>query len=111
MKSRMVFDYYKISLVLFLLVFVLSGEAVLLGKEQGTSLNGLLPKVEDWKYSEEPMNFIPGNLYEYINGAAEIYLAYDFEELIVGQYEKEKDAENLQLELGTKAVQSRWVER
>ncbi len=95
----MVFDYYKISLVLFLLVFVLSGEAVLLGKEQGTSLNGLLPKVEDWKYSEEPMNFIPGNLYEYINGAAEIYLAYDFEELIVGQYEKEKDAEEASLSI------------
>lgn len=95
----MVFNYYKISLVLFLLVFVLSGKSVLLGKEEGTSLNSLLPKVGDWKYSEEPMNFISGNLYEYINGAAEIYIAYDFKELIVGQYEKEKDAEEASLSI------------
>jgi cell division septation protein DedD len=31
--------------------------------------------------------------------------------LYIGAFEKEKDAENLQIELGTKAVQSRWVER
>jgi hypothetical protein len=70
-----------------------------LGKEEGTSLFGLLPKVENWKYSEEPMNFIPGNLFEYINGAAEIYIAYDFKELIVGQYEKDKHAEKASISI------------
>lgn len=99
MKSRMVNDCYKISIILFLLVSVLNGKAILLGKEEGTSLIGLLPKAEDWKYSEEPQNFIPGNLYEYINGAAEIYLAYDFKELIVGQYEKDKEAEEASLSI------------
>ncbi|MGD8535520.1 MAG: hypothetical protein PVF66_06670 [Candidatus Aminicenantes bacterium] len=99
MKNRMVNKYFKISLILFILVSVLNGKAILLDTEEVTSLIGLLPKVEDWKYSEEPQNFIPGNLYEYINGAAEIYLAYDFKELIVGQYEKDKEVEEASLSI------------
>ena len=99
MKNRIVNKYFKILLILFLLVSVLNGKAILLGIEEGTSLIGLLPKVVDWNYSEEPQNFIPGNLYEYINGAAEIYLAYDFKELIVGQYEKDKDVEEASLSI------------
>jgi hypothetical protein len=95
----MVNKYFKISLILFILVSVLNGKAILLDTEEVTSLIGLLPKVEDWKYSEEPQNFIPGNLYEYINGAAEIYLAYDFKELIVGQYEKDKEVEEASLSI------------
>lgn len=97
MKNRIFNKYLKISFILFLLVPVLNDKPILLGKEGGTSLIRLLPKVEDWKYSEEPQNFIPGNLYEYINGAAEIYLAYDFKELIVGQYEKDNNAEEASL--------------
>ncbi len=97
MKNRIINKNIIISLILFLLVSVLNGTAILLSKEEATSLIGLLPKVEDWKYSEEPLNFIPGNLFEYINGAAEIYLAYDFKELIVGQYEKDSDAEEASL--------------
>ncbi len=93
----MVNSHYRILFILFLLVCVLNGRAILLGKGEGPSLIGLLPKVEDWKYSEEPQSYISGNLYEYINGAAEIYIAYDFEELIVGQYEKDTDAEEASL--------------
>jgi hypothetical protein len=99
MKNRKVNKYLKIFLILFLLVSVLNGKAILMGKADGASLITLLPKIEDWKYSEEPQNFIPGNLYEYINGAAEIYLAYDFKELIVGQYEKDKKAEEASLSI------------
>lgn len=99
MKNRVVNKYFIISLVLFLLVSVLNGEAILPDKEDASSLISLLPKVEDWKYSEEPQNFIPANLYEYINGAAEIYIAYDFKELIVGQYEKDKEAEEASLSI------------
>jgi hypothetical protein len=56
-------------------------------------LASLLPQVEPWGLSEEPQNFFPENLFEYINGAAEIYLSYDFHELIVAQYAK-KDSES-----------------
>jgi len=77
----------------------LSVETILLGKEKDPALFPLLPKVETWKFSEERQNYIPGNLYEYINGAAEIYLAYNFKELVVGQYETEKDTDEASLSI------------
>ncbi len=97
MKNHKINKYFKILLILFILVSILNGKAIPLDKGDVTSLISLLPKVENWKYSEEPQNFIPGNLYEYINGAAEIYLAYDFKELMVGQYEKDKEVEEASL--------------
>jgi len=51
------------------------------------SLIRMLPKPSDWTFSEEPEIFRPESLFEYINGAAESYLSYDFLELTVGQYE------------------------
>ena len=59
-------------------------------KQQMTSL---LPMVESWSQTEASQNYFPENLFEYINGAAEIYLSYDFQELIVAQYQK-KGTEN-----------------
>lgn len=48
------------------------------------------PEVSGWKQSGEIQTFIPKNLYEYINGAADLYFAYDFEELKVEEYQNEK---------------------
>ncbi|MBM4307249.1 MAG: hypothetical protein FJ115_10570 [Deltaproteobacteria bacterium] len=45
-----------------------------------------------WKQSGEVDTFNPKNLYEYINGAADLYLTYDFEELKVVEYQNEKKA-------------------
>jgi hypothetical protein len=50
------------------------------------------PEVAGWKQSGEVETFIPENLYEYINGAADLYLAYDFVELKVMEYQDEKKA-------------------
>ncbi len=50
------------------------------------------PEMPGWKQSGEIQTFIPNNLYEYINGAADLYLAYDFEELKVAEYQNEKKA-------------------
>jgi len=50
------------------------------------------PEVTGWKQSGEVETFIPKNLYEYINGAADLYLTYDFEELKVAEYQNEKKA-------------------
>lgn len=36
----------------------------------------------DWYQDGEPHYFKPHNLFEYINGSAELYLAYDFQKLI-----------------------------
>jgi len=49
-------------------------------------LVGLLPKAADWQPAERPQQYLPDSLYEYIDGAAESYLGYDFRELVVAQY-------------------------
>lgn len=51
-----------------------------------------LPEMAGWKLSGEIETFSPENLYEYINGASDLYLAYDFQELNVAEYENEKKA-------------------
>ncbi len=50
------------------------------------------PEIAGWKQSGEIQTFVPKTLYEYINGAADLYLAYDFEELKVAEYQNEKKA-------------------
>ena len=54
--------------------------------------NFVFPEVTGWKQSEEIQTFIPKTLYEYINGAADLYLMYDFEELKVAEYQNDKKA-------------------
>jgi len=51
-------------------------------------LRALLPEVRGWLWSEEPQTYFPGTLFEYINGASEAYLGYDFKELLVAQYQQ-----------------------
>jgi len=53
----------------------------------------------NWEFSEEPEMYLPETLFEYINGAAEIYLVYDFQELIVAQFEKKDSPASLTMEI------------
>jgi hypothetical protein len=48
------------------------------------------PEVAGWKLSEDVQTFVPKTLYEYIDGAADLYLTYDFEELKVGEYSNDR---------------------
>jgi hypothetical protein len=50
------------------------------------------PSVSGWKQVGEIQTFNPNTLYEYINGGADLYLAYDFEELKVAEYQNGKKA-------------------
>jgi hypothetical protein len=50
------------------------------------------PDIPGWKPSGEIQTFSPRTLYEHINGAADLYLASDFEELKVAEYVNEKKA-------------------
>jgi hypothetical protein len=71
-----------------------------LNAEEGRQdLKTVLPQLEGWELSESPESYLPANLFEYINGAAEIYLSYDFEELIVGQYRKKGAEANVSVEI------------
>jgi len=71
---------------------------VLLG-QTAPQLASLLPEVPDWDLSEDPQSYYPENLFEYINGAAEIYLSYDFHELIVAQYQRSGMESSLAIEI------------
>lgn len=59
----------------------------------------LLPQFINWKLSEAPRDFRPATLFEYIDGAAEIYLSYDFEELVVAQYQEKTTKASLTVEI------------
>ena len=52
----------------------------------------VFPEITGWKQTGEPQTFLPGTLYEYINGGADLYLAYDFQELKVSEYVDDKKA-------------------
>jgi hypothetical protein len=70
-------------------------------QERPTSpeLAALLPKPAAWTPSEAPRTFFPDDLFEYINGAAESYLSYDFRELLVADLEKKGSGATLTLEI------------
>lgn len=52
----------------------------------------IFPEITRWKQSEEIQTFSPKTLFEYINGAADLYLSYEFQELKVAEYLDEKKA-------------------
>jgi hypothetical protein len=90
----------KISLLVALAacgLMVLAGTVP--AQSKGQALMKLLPEVTDWAQSEDSQTYFPENLFEYINGAAEIYLSYDFHELIVAQYQKKGAESSMAVEI------------
>ncbi len=57
-----------------------------------SSLVELLPKPTGWTGSEPSRTYQPDSLFEYIDGAAESFLGYDFRELVVSQLSPEGGA-------------------
>lgn len=89
-----------------LVFFMLAGlgeatvnESLLQQKTVNPALAALLPKVEGWQEEETRRSYFPETLFEYINGAAESYLSYDFRELLVAQYNQEASGANLTVEI------------
>ena len=68
-------------------------------QEKSSGLLSLLPEVDAWGSPEKPESYYPENLFEYINGAAEIYLAYEFKELVVSQQQKDQSEKNVAIEI------------
>lgn len=52
----------------------------------------VFPKVSGWKQDGEPQVFSARTLYEYIDGAADLYLTYEFQDLTVAEYKGEGEA-------------------
>lgn len=54
---------------------------------ESSALKDMLPRLADWRPAEEARTYDPASLFEYIDGAAEAYISYDFKELAVGNYQ------------------------
>jgi hypothetical protein len=80
-------EYFIVCLLLVSLVVEVSGPAWAFSSDWKTFV---FPDVAGWKRSAEIQVFSPKTLYEYIDGAADLYLTYDFEELKVVEYQNEK---------------------
>jgi hypothetical protein len=57
----------------------------------GTDITGIFPGFEGWTKKGKPDLYRPDNLFEYINGAAEVFLSYDFVKLATLTYENNKE--------------------
>ena len=76
----------------FLFVYLMVGGVHPLWASHSDSKTFLFPEVTGWKQSGEIQTFLPKTLFEYINGGADLYLTYDFQELKVAEYSNEKKA-------------------
>ncbi len=61
-------------------------------------VKSLFPDIEGFTRSNDIVSYRPDNLFEYINGAAELYLMYDFNGLNLQQY-KDKDENTITIEI------------
>lgn len=58
--------------------------------DSDAKLTGAFPDLEGWSKDGEPELYDPDNLFEYINGAAEVYLSFEFERLATLGYDNER---------------------
>ena len=70
------------------LVFLLwvPGAILSLAASKGEGQTISFPEMGGWDQPEKPQLYSPETLYEYIDGAADLYLSYEFQELSVADY-------------------------
>jgi len=73
-------------IILTLAAFALGPAAVPPQAGTAPKASDLLPKPEGWTVAEPPQKYGPETLFEYIDGAAENFISYNFVELALGQY-------------------------
>ncbi len=84
----------KIFLVLplFFISLIIGLNIHLLWASDSEATTFRFPEVAEWKLSDDLQTFLPETLYEYIDGGADLYLSFDFEELQVAEYLNDKKA-------------------
>jgi len=88
----MIYFKPKKGLIYLFLLFLCLGGNNLRGSSRAEAKDFVFPEVSGWKKAKLPLVFSPDKLYEYINGAADLYLRYEFQELKVAEYQDEKKA-------------------
>jgi hypothetical protein len=71
---------------LLLVLFWLLAGTLLVGTSTGEGKTLVFPEMDGWEQDGNPQIFSSRTLYEYINGAADLYLAYEFQDLNVAEY-------------------------
>lgn len=90
MNKKKVFNRGGLFLFMILL-FIFAENAMALSLDQ---IFELLPREFDgWKKAEKPVIYNKDTLYDYIDGGAELYIAYNFKEVLAVKYEKGEDSE------------------
>lgn len=76
------------------ILFIISGALALAAfagpSDQPKPPAALFPQLDGWLMEEKAELFLPETLYEHINGAAENFLGYAFEQLAVQNYRRER---------------------
>lgn len=75
--------YFTIPLIIFLFM-----NGINFGQEKRK-----YPKIEKWKPQKNVQTYVADNLFDYINGASELYLSYNFEQLDVVYYRNRRKQE------------------
>ncbi len=86
----------SIQIIRFILILLLITSLVQATDDVQTQVNivDLLPSTdwqEDWPWESEPQFYGPDDLFEYINGSADLYLAYGFKKLVTVNYMTDED--------------------
>ncbi|MHB8907256.1 MAG: DUF6599 family protein [Syntrophales bacterium] len=80
----------RILLVAAILGIMMMPQGIARGEEEKTSPGISLPAAAGgWKWDGKEEMFQSRSIFDYIDGAGEVYLAYNFKNLIVRQFEKE----------------------
>lgn len=81
-------------LALIFLLFFVTGGTILMSNyigEEEIDLGALLPKeISGWEAKEQDVLYDPETIFDYIDGAGEIYRAYNFQRLLARHYTKEE---------------------
>ncbi|MCP5107383.1 MAG: hypothetical protein GY950_28610 [bacterium] len=59
---------------------------------EAKGMENAFPQMKGWEKKEPPAIYTPDNLYEYINGAADVFLSYDFQKLAAVSFENKDKA-------------------
>jgi len=80
--------HYKAQVLLVVLLILCFSAAICFATDKLKESTAVFPEVDGWSREDHPSTYTPETLYEYINGAADLYLTYDFQELLSLNYEK-----------------------
>jgi hypothetical protein len=79
-------------LAMLVLVYSLAAVEICPAASSPGGKSSVFPEITGWKQTGGILTFSPRKLYDYIDGAADLYLTYEFQELKVAEYQNEKNA-------------------